>query len=218
MHYAAVIFDMGDVFFDATVWRKALVRHLQQLGVEIDYRQLCRRWERKLVEVYIGRREYWHTLREFVAELPLQATAVDETIAFARRKAAEIEERTLFDGVAETLAALKRKGLKLAVLSDTESRQQRVRRRLADLDVERHFDAVVTSRDIGHVKPEPQAFAAALERLGTTAGETLFVGHDEDELDGAMRVGLTAVAYNHEEGVPCDHGIGEFRELLDLVD
>ncbi len=218
MRYAAVIFDMGDIFFDATVWRRTLVQHLQQQGVEIDYREFCRRWEQKLVAVYVGRREYWDTFHEFVTESPLVGRAVDETIAFAREKAAEIEQRTLFEGVAETLAALKRQGLKLAVLSDTESREERVRRRLADLDIERFFDAVVTSRDIGHVKPQPQAFAAVLERLDTAPKETMFVGHDEDELDGAKRVGLTAVAYNHEAGVPCDHSIRGFGELLELVD
>ncbi len=218
MPYAAVIFDMGDVFFDATIWRRSLTQHLQQLGVDIDYPELCRRWEEKLVEVYVGRREYWATFRQFVAELRPEEHAVEETLAFARRKAAGIEKRTLFEGVAETLAGLKKRGLKLAVLSDTESREPGVRRRLTELDVAHHFDAVVTSRDIGHVKPQPQAFEATLLRLGTTAAETLFVGHDEDELQGAMRVGLTAVAYNHEPGVPCDHAITHFCELLELVD
>ena len=217
MAYTSIIFDMGDVFFDATVWRRALAEHLQGMGVSIDYGELCRRWETKLVDVYLGRREYWETFAEFLADLGLKEATVRETAAFAKRKAAEIERRTLFDGVAETLARLKTMGLKLAVLSDTESRQPRVRRRLAELGIEDCFDAVVTSVDIGHVKPDPEAYAAAMARLNVTADETIFVGHDEDELLGAMQTGLTAVAFNASDGVPADHRIERFPELLDFV-
>lgn len=134
----------------------------------------------------------------------------------SRQKAAEIERRTLFEGVADTLAELKARGLKLAVLSDTESQEARVRRRLAELGIEQHFDAVLTSIDIGHVKPQPEAFAAALTRLAIPAAEAAFVGHDADELDGARQSGLVAVAFNHEDGVVADYYIEHFRDLLQL--
>ena len=41
----------GDIFFDATVWRRALTEYLQDVGVAIHYTELCRRWEAKLVDV-----------------------------------------------------------------------------------------------------------------------------------------------------------------------
>jgi putative hydrolase of the HAD superfamily len=212
--FTAVIFDMGDVFFDATAWRKSLTRQLQSLGVAVEYAELCRRWEAKLVAVYLGRRKYWDAFGEFLADFGLTQKDIDDTTAFARRKATEVEKRTLFDGVAETLAGLKARGLKLAVLSDTESGEAAVRRRLAELGIERYFDAVVASVDIGHVKPEAEAFAAALSRLNVAASEAMFVGHDADELEGAMRCGLTAVAYNYEAAAPADRHISHFSELL----
>jgi HAD superfamily hydrolase (TIGR01509 family) len=218
VRFRAVIFDMGDIFFDATPWRRALTARLQELGVAIDYPQLCRGWEAKLVEVYLGRREYWAALTEFVTERGLSEAAVADTIAFAREMAARVEARTLFDGVAETLAALRAKGVSLAVLSDTESPEARVRCRLAQMGIERCFAAVVTSIDIGHVKPEPEAYAAALARLGATADQTAFVGHDVDELEGAMQCGMTAIAYNYESDAPASHFIDRFPELLNIVD
>jgi putative hydrolase of the HAD superfamily len=217
MLYRAIIFDMGDIFFDATAWRRALTLRLQALGVKIDYPELCRRWEAKLVDVYLGHREYWEAFRDFLGERGLTADAVADVVAFSRQKAAEVEHRTLFDGVAETLAGLKAKGLKLAVLSDTESSEARVCRRLAELGIDQHFDAVLTSVDIGHVKPQPEAFAAALARLQVPAAEAVFVGHDADELEGAMQNGITAVAYNHEDGVAADHYIEHFCDLLPLT-
>lgn len=208
---------MGDVFFDATVWRKALAQRLRSEGVAIDYPTLCRRWEAKLVDVYLGRRKYWDAFREFLGDLGLDEARAAKVLAFARETAAAVENRVLFDGVAETLARLKAAGLKLAVLSDTESREPRVRQRLAQLGIEAHFDAVVSSVDIEHVKPERQAFTAALARLGVPAAETLFVSHDGDELQGAKRAGLTTVAYNYSEPVPADHHIRHFSELLGLA-
>lgn len=216
--YAAVVFDMGDVLFDATAWRRAITRYLQRAAVEIDYPQLCRRWEAKLVDVYLARREYWEAFRELMADFQLEDDRLEEAVAFAQRKAAQSESRTLFDGVAETLARLKAMGLKLAVLSDTESRESRVRRRLADLGIEDCFHAVVSSVDVGHVKPDPRAYAAAMARLNVTPAETIFVGHDAEELEGAMRAGLTAVAFNDEHGAKAHHHISHFHELLGLVD
>ena len=217
MRYSAVIFDMGDIFFDATQWRRALVVCLNNQGVAVDYASLCRQWETKLVEVYLGRRDYWDAFREFIAEFRLSEEAAEGVLDFAKAKAADIEQRTLFEGVAETLARLKAAGLKLAVLSDTESREPRVRQRLAAMEIDQYFDAVSTSVDIGYVKPSPEAYMAALGRLGACPAETVFVGHDQDELDGAHRCGLTAVAFNHAEGVVADRCIRNFPELLLLA-
>jgi len=213
----AVLFDMGDIFFDATLWRKALVTRLQEEGVEIDYPRLCREWDPQLVEVYRGQRTYWDAFMEFLRGLGLDGARLHRVVAFAREAADKMEKRTLFDGVVETLARLKEMGLKLAVLSDTESPEGHVRRRLADLGIEAYFDAVVTSVDIGYVKPEPGAFEVALGRLGVAAAEAIFVGHDQVELEGAMRCGLMAVAYNYGKGVSADHYLSHFSDLLGVV-
>jgi len=217
MRYQAIIFDMGDIFFDATIWRKSLVSWINKLGVDIDYPEFCAQWEARLAAVYVGRCEYWDAFTNFMADLGLDHVGTEQTIAFARTKAAEIEERVLFDGVAETLARLKGAGLKLAVLSDTESHEQRVRQRLADLHIEEYFDAVVTSMDIGHVKPQPQAYQAALDRLGVTKNQSAFVAHDQDELTGAMDFGLTTIAYNYSDGVTAELYIEQFSELLVVI-
>ena len=214
MSRRAIIFDMGDIFFDATPWRRALTVYLQEQGVAIDYPGFCRQWEAKLVEVYVGRKDYWIALGELFAQLGLTSEAVQAAAGFARRKADEVgQQRTLFDGVAETLQALKAAGWKLAVLSDTESREPSVRNRLAEMGIEPYFDAVVTSVDIGHAKPSPEAYLAALERLRVTAAEAVFVGHDEDELVGARAAGLGTVSYNCPANLPADIHIGFFSEL-----
>jgi len=217
MRYQAIIFDMGDIFFDASIWRKWLTEYLQNLGVSIDYPSLCQKWEAKLIEVYLGRREYWERLREFLFELRLKASEIEQMVAASKSKAEEIENRTLFDGVAETLNKLKQMGVKLAVLSDTESGKARVRERLARLDIEQYFDVVETSIDIGYVKPQPEAYAAVLQRLASDTHSTIFVGHEKEELQGAMDFGLTTVAFNCNKQIPATHYIKSFPELIKVV-
>ncbi|UCE99396.1 MAG: HAD family hydrolase [Planctomycetota bacterium] len=217
MRYQVIIFDIGDIFFDASIWRKWLTEYLQNLGVTIDYPSLCRKWEIKLVDVYLGKQKYWDRFKEFLGEFGLDDASIERTIAASQQKAREVEDRNLFDGVAETLSELKRMGLKLAILSDTESHEPHVRQRLAELNIEQYFDAVVTSVDINHIKPQPEAYAAVLKRLGGEINATIFVGHDADELQGAMDFGLTAVAYNYREKVLATHYIKRFKELLEII-
>ena len=41
---------------------------LREEGVAIEFPEFVRRWETKLVEVYLGRREYWGALAELLGE------------------------------------------------------------------------------------------------------------------------------------------------------
>jgi len=55
------------------------------------------------------------------------------------------------------------------------------------------FDTVIFSYQVGCMKPDPQVYRLACERLGTAAADTLFVGDGgSDELVGAAQAGLTA--------------------------
>jgi len=218
MQLAGLIFDIGDVLFDATAWRRWLTEALRQLGIEITYEQLVRKWESLLADVYAGRAEYWQRFRKLTESLGLSEAQTAELTRAARAKAKAVQvDRKLFDGVAATLARLKGAGLKLAALSDTESGEAAVRQMLRLFGIEHDFDAVVTSRDIGVVKPARRAYHAAAEALHLPPERCGFVGHDDDELVGAKSAGMTAIAYNCDRAAPADVYIDDFRSLKDLV-
>lgn len=217
MFYHGAIFDMGDIFFDATPWRRWLAAQLVEIGLNIDYSRLVPLWEIALLPVYVGRQSYWDAFREFLRSLGLLEAQIETVEAAAKLKAHHVERRQLYDGVATTLAQLNQAGVRMAVLSDTESAETRVRERLADLGIERYFTAVVTSRDIGYVKPQLEAYHAALGRLGLEKQDVVFVGHDIDELEGAIAFGITAVAYNAAPEAPANHYLSHFSELTQLM-
>jgi putative hydrolase of the HAD superfamily len=61
----------------------------------------------------------------------------------------------------------------------------------------RHFDAVVVSAEIGVGKPEPEIFAAALDRLGAAPDEAAMVDDTIDrDVAGASAAGLAAIWLN----------------------
>jgi putative hydrolase of the HAD superfamily len=104
----------------------------------------------------------------------------------------------LFDDVLPTLAALRARGLKLGLLSNTA--------RDLDLFVAHHkisVDAVLTSRLHGKTKPHEAIFLRMLELLDVRPEEAAMVGDTvEDDIDGARRVGMRAVLVDRDGRYP----------------
>lgn len=213
-----LIFDNGDILFDASLWRRWLAEHLSQLHRPLRYEDLVPIWERHLVDVYCGRQTYWDAFRAMLTQFGIDESDHDPIVATATEKGRQLQAlRKPNPHVPETLEQLSRRGIRLAVLSDSESGQAGVRKILQQLKIETHFDAVISSVDIGVVKPEPAAFTAAIEALALPKQTCAFVGHDVDELSGAMAIDLFAIGYNHTPGAPADVFIDSFAELLELV-
>jgi putative hydrolase of the HAD superfamily len=114
--------------------------------------------------------------------------------------AAEVDQ-TLLDFPAPLLPhareALQRLAakFKLAIVSDTGFASGKAQDRLLEQHgVRDHFHATVYSMDVGHAKPRPEIFRAALDALGVEPGETLHVGDNEHtDVAGALAMGMRAV-------------------------
>jgi FMN phosphatase YigB (HAD superfamily) len=218
MRFRGLIFDIGDVLYDATPWRRWLVERLNRGGVEVSYPELVARWERLLVDVYCGRADYWERFKDLLTSFGVDGVETAGLALEARLMGTKVQlGRRPFDGVEETLAAVKKLGVRLAALSDSESCAAKVRESLESLGLARYFDAVVSSLDIRAPKPAPEAYWAASNALSLPLAHCAFVGHDVDELEGARAVGLFAIAFNYSVEASADEYLGDFRELLALV-
>lgn len=99
---------------------------------------------------------------------------------------------SLSDDTRATLRELRRRGLKLGVVTNGQGVRQR--RKLAALGLAGAFDAVLVSGEEGVRKPDAEIFRRALARCGAAAHEALFVGdHPVADVEGAHRAGLNAV-------------------------
>lgn len=119
----------------------------------------------------------------------------------------------LYDDALPVLAELRGRGLKLGLLSNTE--------RDLDVFVAHHgldVDAVLTSRSHGKTKPHETIFLRMLELLGVAPEEALMVGDTiEDDIEGALAVGMRAVLVDREQRYPVLDGLGDLREVLALI-
>ncbi|XP_015895083.3 uncharacterized protein LOC107428988 isoform X1 [Ziziphus jujuba] len=90
------------------------------------------------------------------------------------------------DGAYETMILLKDAGVKLAIVSNFDTR---LRKLLKDLHVLDLFDAVIVSSEVGYEKPDAKIFKAALDQIGVEAGKAMHVGDDQK----ADKVGANAI-------------------------
>ena len=94
----------------------------------------------------------------------------------------------LMPGAFETLQALRRHGLRLAVCSNKPVIF--TRELLAYLEVAPLFDVVLGPEDVPRPKPAPDMLLAALPRLGVSAAEALYVGDMVVDVETARAAGV----------------------------
>jgi putative hydrolase of the HAD superfamily len=116
----------------------------------------------------------------------------------------------------ETLCELRARGYRLALLSNWDDR---LRPLVRGIGLEKHFEEIFVSCEIGFEKPDPRIFAAVEERIGA-AGETiLHIGdsHHHDVLGAHARgwKAIQAFAGFSPEGSCLP--ISCLSELLDLL-
>ncbi|HEV3024346.1 MAG TPA: HAD family hydrolase [Pirellulales bacterium] len=214
-----LIFDMGDVLYDATVWRRWLVQLLHRMGLHTRYRSFFKVWDEEyLDDVHRGRREHGEAFQAFLLAVGLSRGQIDEVVAASHARKREIEAGTrALPGVRETIARLSQQGVVLSVLSDSEYTSEVLHARLVKLGLGGRFTAAISSFDLERTKPDPVCYRAALTAMGMRADQVAFVGHDADELAGARAVRLRTLAFNFEPGAKADSFLSRFEELLDYV-
>jgi HAD superfamily hydrolase (TIGR01509 family) len=214
-----LLFDMGDVLYDATLWRRWLLQLLTRLGLHTNYRSFFYLWDHEYVaDVYRGRRDFCEAFQTFLLAAGLSRGQIDEVHAAckARRCQWEATARPL-PGVKATLPKLRAAGLTLGVLSDSEHPGPELAGQLDRMGMAGMFAAVVSSRDLGRTKPEAHCYESALAAMRLDARQTAFVGHDAEELAGAARAGMQTIAFNFDQEALADVYLTRFDELVDVV-
>jgi len=130
------------------------------------------------------------------------------------------EAHRLFDDVRELFTSLNRARVPLALVTNGAADTQRDKLRV--LGMEDWFEVVVISGEVGIAKPDPSAFALALDKLPVQRENVWHVGDSlATDVAGAKASGLTAVWLNRTGLV---RGQGdpepdlEIRSLSNLID
>jgi putative hydrolase of the HAD superfamily len=207
----ALIFDAGDILYYRPDRGAIFANFLKDLGLEPSPNHTH---QKKVIEYKAYRGEINHDeYREAIVGL----YGITQPELVARGKQALIDDDaniTFFDGVPETLHALKEQGYLLAIITDTANPISSKLSWFERGGFGHVWDAIISSMDMGVRKPDPKLYHAALSQLGLTANQAIFVGHRASELAGARAVGMKTIAFNYDEGAGADFYIENFADLL----
>ena len=105
-------------------------------------------------------------------------------------------------GAAELLTTL-RPRYRVGIISNTVgSGDAELDAALTKAGLRSYIDALVTSRDFGHAKPDPAIFVEGARRLGVALAATCMVGDRLDtDIAGALNAGIPAIWLKHPGAV-----------------
>ena len=99
---------------------------------------------------------------------------------------------TMYPWVAETVSALCATGCRLGIVSSKY--RYRIERILAESGLAVQFEVIVGGEDVVRHKPDPAALLLALQRLGLSAADVLYVGDHPVDAEAAGRAGIPFMA------------------------
>lgn len=201
-HVRAVVFDYGNTLVEFnrpqfSVCEDALAAALRARYGPFDLQRLRALRDADRLAPYRGEppRYLENDLRAITAELVRKlfgrepAEHVVEELIDVRRRAF-VETVTVEPSVKPALERLRR-SVRLALVSNYPCSRS-IRESVARAGLT--FDVIVVSADVGHVKPHPKPFVAALDALGVEAADAVYVGDNWlADVQGARRVGMRAV-------------------------
>ena len=231
MQYRAVFFDLDDTLYPYSPCNEAGKRAAWETFLDLGY-DLSREAFESL---------YMESRREVKLDLAGTASAHERFLYFKRAIAnhtgthrsgdalelgeaywdAYVAEMALFDGVEETLAALRDAGVAVAIVSNLTTRIQL--EKIRHLGIEVYLDYLLTSEETGREKPSSVMFTLPLARLDLTPSETLMVGDSPSaDVEGGNAIGLTTALFNEDpSGLTGqerpDHHFDDIREVREVV-
>jgi len=126
---------------------------------------------------------------------------------------------SLYEEVPEVLRELRRRGLTIGIISNTQRCLTSFQSHFA---LDGFFAVMLSSAAHGYMKPHPSIFRTALEQAGASASESVMVGDSiAHDIAGARRLGMRAVLVSrsgHAHACPPDVPvIRTLRELPALI-
>lgn len=170
----AVIFDLGGVV--ARDNPKAALSRIEFKGVRWDLALKGRIREEEVVKV-IARKH---------------GVKTDKIIALlGQRRIPNLE-------VIKLVKRLK-KQYKLALVSNTLS--STFRYRIKHYDLEKYFDVLICSAEVGLLKPDPKIFQLALQKLNVNPEEAVLIDDREANIKSVETLGMKGILYEEDNSL-----------------
>ncbi|MCD6529460.1 HAD family hydrolase [Candidatus Bathyarchaeota archaeon] len=221
----AVTLDFGGTLADGELdrqsFRSRLLMYLHSLGFTGGETRLIKAINGALEKMERARRlDREVRIEEFYSSVlsRLGIPPEDYTLEYVHKLYLNSFRVQILPKAEEVLDYLKNR-YRLAVISNASSELPRYA--IKKLGLEKYFEVVVLSRDIGVRKPSPEIFKFTLQKLGLSGSETVHVGDSiEKDVLGAKKAGMKAVWINRsgeEASVEVDYVLRSISELTRVL-
>ena len=147
-----------------------------------------------------GEEEWWERVSCFAFEQCDVAEEYRPSVHELRSVFSRAEAWKIYPEAREVLAQLGRESIRLAVISNWDSRLPAL---MKTLELDSHFEFMVYSAEIGCEKPDPAIFSRAVEEMGVDPSRAVHIGDRlEEDYTGARSAGLKALLLNRSPGNP----------------
>ena len=218
----AAVFDLWDTLVPSHVDMHHLRELTKHSGVEMG--EYVTRYERAVqLKKYTTFEELRSDFLKEFGPITNDKTVLEEELIEVY--SARMDEIDFFPEVRETLKQLRAEGLKLALLSNTESLNfGAIEKKLGLAEL---FDVVAPSFVVGTTKPNPEAFHFVLKKLKIEPREAIMVGDSRRaDVGGANAAGMHSCLINRSqkkmvistaEPEFSIHSLTELIEVINLV-
>ena len=130
-----------------------------------------------------------------------------------------LERVKVYDGIVDTLRALKEGGNKLGIA--TSRNRSQYTHGVKPLGLSDFFDAVVCSDDVADPKPAPDELFECLQRMGGTIEQAIFIGDSAYDMQCArsasVKSGLALWGCHSPEKMEADVRLAHPNEILKMI-
>lgn len=189
-----IFFDVGGTLIHphpsvGAIYSRVAERHGLVIPAELLNLRFKEIWKKNKGQRSTVDKEWWH---QMVVEV-FKGQPFNDPHAFFEDLYAEFEKKEvwhLYPDVEPTLSELKSRGIRLAVISNWDSRLPAL---LLNLHLDTFFEKQFISFDLKITKPDARFFQHALQKMHVEPLEALHIGDDlEEDIEGAQRVGMRA--------------------------
>jgi putative hydrolase of the HAD superfamily len=232
----AVLFDWGDTLMEFA-YDPALIGAGHQAGLEAlgrdgvpDVERTAEHFREHYEPLFwipgtVEEIEYPGLVRRLLGDFGIEVSDEELSRFLEAEHAAWEPARRLAAHTHALLEALRSRGLKLGLVSNAFDPGWLLHRDLERMGLGERLDVAVFSSEVGKRKPHPAIFERALEALGVSAGEALFVGDRlYEDIHGAAQAGMRTVqalwfrADEHPEGAEPDFQAFTQMDVLNMVE
>ena len=218
----AVIFDLDNTLIDFMTMKKvcidAAITAMIGAGLSIE-KEKATAMMFKLYDKY-GMEDksiFQRFLKKLSKKIDYEILA-SGIVAYRRVRTGYLEP---YPHVQQVLFELKRRGIKLAIVSDAPRLKAWIR--LVSMKLNNFFDIVVAFEDTKELKPSKKPFLFAFRKLKLKPQECLMVGdRPEKDIKGAKELGMVTCFAKYgnakAESGEADYIINDIKELIEIVE